>query len=374
MFNKGWKIVFKYFLEYKKDIVTIATLVIISALANGATPYVVGKFFDSLISVKQINVLSNLSLPNWTVMLGLWFLIQVVVNITDFKNEKTARRTALEMHTGYLSKIASHLISLPISFHKEEKHGEIWNKVNKAGDSIWSIISNIIMGVGPETLTVFVGLFFAFSINTTLTLVIIVGLVIYLLIFSKIVPPIAVKTKAGHEAWHKAYGVAYDAVVNFQTIKQSTAEKYESDKIRKMFNNFAFKKWFEVEQAWIRMTAFQRITVMLVMLGIFSISAFYVQEGVITIGSLIALNSYAAMALGPFVRLGYSWNAIQNGLVAIEKIEEINEIHGEGFGIRNKKKIPFVHGQITFENVYFKYKKGDPEILSGISFNILPGA
>ena len=47
--KNGWKILFKYLMEYKSEVILLSVLGVISALANGTIPYITGRFFDAIL-------------------------------------------------------------------------------------------------------------------------------------------------------------------------------------------------------------------------------------------------------------------------------------------------------------------------------------
>jgi len=47
MYKKGLKIIWKYLKEYKRDLIVLSILGVVSAAANGVVPFLAGKIFDS---------------------------------------------------------------------------------------------------------------------------------------------------------------------------------------------------------------------------------------------------------------------------------------------------------------------------------------
>jgi len=53
-FKNGWKILFRYLFEYKKEVMILSVLGVVSAVASGVVPFIVGRFFDAILSDAQI--------------------------------------------------------------------------------------------------------------------------------------------------------------------------------------------------------------------------------------------------------------------------------------------------------------------------------
>lgn len=369
----GWKVVQEYLLENKRSIVLISVLGIVSALANGSVPYIVGRFFDALITPSAVFDGTTFTMPAWALFIALFAFVQITANIVDWENDKRSRKIGTFVHADYPHRAVRTLLRLPLSFHKEHKTGEVWDKIIRAGNAISQIIEQVIIPITPQILGVCVSIAIAFIIKPTLALVLLGGLGIYIATLARIVPPIAKFQRKGNKAWNKAYGDAYDAFVNTQTIKQATAEIYEDKKIYRRFILNAATLWYNVEKIWSGISFYQRIIVTATQITIFLLAVSLVMRGKITIGELIAFNGYAAMVFGPFVRIGNNWQVIQNGLVAIDRADAILSTPAEHHYAGGAEKPKKYSGNIEFKNVSFSYGKSSSTVLNDINISIKQG-
>ncbi len=370
--NTGWKVIFRYLFRHKAEVITLSFLGVLSAFSNSAIPYLVGNFFDALLGTSSLRILTFL-IPLWAWYLAIWVMAQILANSTDFVNNRIGRRIGTHLHTEYYAGSISHLLGLPLSFHKEYKTGETLDKIQRASSGLSSIIEQVIIGLTPRVLSVFIGFGFAFYISPLLALMLLVGIIAYVASLWWIVPPLVSLQREGHKAWGDAYGVAHDAVANYHTVKQSTAEDYESKRINQKFIEGVFRLWQKVENIWVSIDTFQRVIVFLTQLLIFLLSVYLIGRGSLSIGELIAINGYAGAVFGPFVVLGYNWQIIQNGIVAIERAEEILGLPTESTLSKEKKGVDIVHGKVQFKNISFRYKDGLPIILKNVNFMVQPG-
>jgi len=367
----GWKILFQYLGEYKREITFLSFLGVLSAFANASVPYVVGKFFDSLLNPSLIFTYP-VTMPRWAGFISFWVIAQLIANTSDWINDKERRRIGTFLHAEYPARATAHLLRLPLSFHKEYKTGIIWDRFMRAGNALSTIIEQVVINLAPQFLGIIVGITIAFLIHPLLASVIVIGITIYVFLLAVIVPPIVKYQRKGHKAWNEAYGDAYDAFANTQTIKQSTGEEYESEKVRRKFINKAATFWYKVEKIWSGIGFYQRMVIAGTQLTVFILSVHFIQTGELTIGGLIALNGYAGMVFGPFVVLGYNWQIIQNGIIAIERAEKILAMPTERYRFGKKKNLPPLTGSIKFSNVAFSYKHGNP-VLKNVNFSVMAG-
>jgi len=369
----SWKFIFQYMLKYKGEIVLLSVLGIISAVANGVVPFITGRFFDAILEQERIFQIAQFELPVWLWLLILFGAVQVTANIVDWVNDVRSRKIGTAVYTGYPSEAVERMLRLPVSVHKDKKSGDMWSKIMQGRNALGQIIEQVILNLAPRILSVAIGLSIAFTIQPLLAWIIVGGTLVYIASLFKIVPPIVKLQKIGHRAWGRAFGAAYDAISNVQAVKQSTAEKFESKRVEDRFVKKVRKYWYRVEEIWGGIAFYQRLIVTLTQVSIFFISVGLVRSGSITIGDLLALNGYAAMVFGPFVQLGYNWQAIQNGIVAIDEAERLLSTPAEKYEPKNAVKLDKVEGEIEFKDVNFRYKKGEAELLDGINLKINKG-
>jgi ABC-type multidrug transport system fused ATPase/permease subunit len=208
--------------------------------------------------------------------------------------------------------------------------------------------------------------------NWQLTMVLLAAIVIYAGILWSAVPQLSGLQKRMHRAWNRAYGDAHDALGNIREIKQAATEHQEKKKIRKNFVDRAAQFWVDMNTIFARLTFTQKMLVSLTQLSIFIISIFFVRNGTLTPGGLVAFNGYAAMILGPFVLLGQQWQTIQNGMVAIVRADKLLATPAENYLPAGGVSPAKLRGDVVFENVRFAYKSNN-ETLKGISFHAQAG-
>lgn len=368
----GWKIIFREFFKYKKQVILLSFLGIIYAIASGFVPYLAGQLIDAISNTSRNFILFNIEAPVWAGFLALWAGAQLISNNLDWVGNRKVNKIALLTEMDYLAKGLGYLLKLPIAFHKNKTSGEIFNKIQNASMWLEQILRTFIKNLIPQFLSIAVGLSIAFYINYIFSFIIIAGIFVYIIILIKIVPPTVELEKKAHDKANDIYGDAWGLVDNVQPIKQAGAEDYENKKLKKRFTDLAEKTWLKIRYIWENINFFQKIIIILTQFAIFVLSVSFIHSGAMTIGELIALNGYAALVFGPFVILGYNWQTIQNGIVALEKAEEILNISTEDYTPKEKVEVKEIGGRIDFKNVYFTYEKS-ASVLKNINLQIKTG-
>lgn len=365
----GIKLLLRYMGQYKREIMTLSIMGLLSAVGNGVIPYIAGRFFDVIMSTEVVKIFSYF-IPIYLVLLTLWGVIQLITYILDWKINILSEKFSNIIWLDYLSKGFGYLLLLPVSFHKTNKIGEISNKINVAASAFETIAGRIVIDLSPQILSIVIAFIITFYLQPLLALFLLAGVIIYVFIFSTKITHTAVYQKEYWDVLNFVFGESYDVVGNTLAIKQATAEEYEMNKLSTKMKS-AVPLWMRLTNLWGSLTLYQRITILVTQIIIFVISVSYIQNGTMTIGELIAFNTYAAMVFGPFIVIARNWQTIQNGIINIQETEKILQVNPEPYEKEGSVKLD-LRGDIEFKNVFFQYEEGK-QVLENISFSIKGG-
>jgi ABC-type multidrug transport system fused ATPase/permease subunit len=354
----GLKVLLKYIGQYQKEIIILSIMGLLSALGNGAIPYIIGMFFDSIAGTGYLSLLI------------LWGIIQFLTYLLDWRINILSEKFSNVIWLDYLSKGFGYLLLLPVSFHKTNKIGEISNKINVAASALETIAGRIVIDLSPQILSIVIAFGITFYLQPLLALVLLGGVIVYIFIFSTKIQNTSKYQKEYWDALNFVFGESFDVVGNTMAIKQASAEDYEIEKLSTKMKS-AVPLWMKLTKVWGGLTLYQRMTILLTQIVIFILSVYNIQHGTMTIGELIAFNTYAAMVFGPFTVIARNWQTIQNGIVNIQTTEKILEIPTEPYEPEGSLKLD-LKGDIEFKNVFFKYEEGK-QVLEDISFSVKGG-
>lgn len=356
---------------YQKELITLSFLGVFSALANGSVPYVMGRFLDAILDSYSVFIGTMFAMPLWGFLLLVWCIAQLVAIGTDWTNDKMASKISTKLYVDYWVGAQKVLLSLPLSFHKNAKAGEIFSTMNKAANGLDSISGNIVIYLAPQFLSIAIGIGFTFFMNANLALILLLGILIYIIVLFQMIPEAIPLQRSMHKAWGKSFAEMDQSSSNIVSVKQFGNEEHQRSKIQHSFNH-ALKFNTLINVIWSNIGFSQRVIVVFTQVTIFISSVFLIQAGSMTIGELLAFNGYAALVFGPFVILGKNWQTLQNGLVALERAEKIMLEKPENYSPTGSVKNFDFKGVIRFENVSFGYKNNQ-KVLNGISFETKPG-
>lgn len=165
--------------------------------------------------------------------------------------------------------------------------------------------------------------------------------------------------------------VLQEMIVSIRLIRLFVREDYEIDRFnRENENNFNA----QMKAAQLSAT----LTPVIEFLAAFAVTVIVwyggneVIRGNLTSGSLIAFLVYAVNISNPVKRLGNVYGNIQRAVAAADRVFEVLDTLPEVQDAPDAKPLPPVKGRVTFEDVTFEYRNGEPA-LRNMSIDVAPG-
>jgi ATP-binding cassette, subfamily B, multidrug efflux pump len=97
-----------------------------------------------------------------------------------------------------------------------------------------------------------------------------------------------------------------------------------------------------------------------------------VVRGALTLGALVAFNSYMLQLVGPMRRIGFLITLLGESHASAERVFEVLDAESEVKDTPGAQELEQIDGKVTFENVTFGYFDGSP-VLKEVSFEVKPG-
>lgn len=351
------KTLWQYLKKYKKKVYFLICLTVLSSGMSAAIPYIYGRLTD--ISVKPTTTLRLIC-----EVLGLWLVLTLIINWIDRYVGRKSSLIATESSSDFNMSMISHVVNLPISFHKEKKIGEILQRISRAGDYFNRIVEEIVFSTAPGILKAIIGLIILALVEWRLSVAIAVIILFYGIVTIIKTKPIMSSQKILNRAHEKTYGDIYNAVHNIQVVKSSIAEDLEKKRNVKNFSNIV-KKFWNLIVIWNKLDVWQQTIIGCGFVFVFATGIFLLRAGLLSAGVLVMFVGYTSLVFQPFAHLGYNYRVLKTAMTVIKRALKLSNIETEKYeqGIDLKE----VKGEIIFENVGFAYKKGKT-VLRDINF------
>jgi ABC-type transport system involved in Fe-S cluster assembly fused permease/ATPase subunit len=163
---------------------------------------------------------------------------------------------------------------------------------------------------------------------------------------------------------------AVDSFLNYETVKYFNAEEVEArryDDAMKTYEKMAVKSTTSLSVVNIGQGGIIALglTLMMIMAG------FDIQNGQLTIGDFVAVNTYLLQLYLPLNFLGWVYRELRQALVDMERMFGLLDEKPDIADREGAAPLVISGGDLIFDNVHFSY--GDHAILKGVSFRVPAG-
>ncbi len=340
---------------YKWNLVFSAVLLVISTALGLVWPQVVQRVLDN--GLRDPSFLDLL-----VVGLVVVLLVRALVDgLRQYVMSYTGERVIFDLRMA----IVRHLQSLSLSFFNARKTGDLMSHVTSDATVVHGVITQTILQVLGQVLTLVGGVTTIFLMNWKLALLTLVVAPPMGLLGQRMGRQIRDLSRATQDAQGEAVGVLQEAIAEVRVVQAFTREEYEAERFHTKLL-FMFRK--SMERARVTSIMFPLIG----FLGFASsiVVLWYggheVANGELTIGQLVAFLLYLGMVAGPIGGLAGQWGSIQSAFGAADRIFALLDTVPEVQDSPDAVPLPAVEGEIRFENVAFKYGEG-PFVLDGVT-------
>ena len=264
-----------------------------------------------------------------------------------------------------------HLQKLPFQYYDDRPHGKILVRVVNYVNSVSDMLSNGLINVILEIFNLIFIVVFMFLIDVKLSLVVLAGVPILAVFMFWIKNKQRVAWQAVSNKNSNLNAYLQENIVGAR-ITQIFAREDENAEIFKELSARCRKTWMKaVSYSTLVWPGIDTISV-LVRAAIFVFGLVIFSGGNETLGTIVAVSSYASRFWQPIMNLGNIFNNFINNMAYLERIFETMD---EPIGVDDAPDaapMNDINGEVTFENVSFSYEPGK-EILHNVSFTVKPG-
>ncbi|EHB2538531.1 ABC transporter ATP-binding protein [Listeria monocytogenes] len=351
-----------YVKPYQKSIYITLFVILLANVATMIGPYLTKIVIDDTIPNKNMTQLF------WIAVI---FIVSVIV--TGLCMRYRIRSTTLigqDILKDMRTAIFGHLQKLPFSYFDSRPHGKILIRVVNYINMLSDLLSNGLINLISDILSVIVTLGFMLMIDPVLTL--------YSL---ALIPVLFVIVMVIKTAQRKAYQVLSNKQSNMNAyihesiagikVTQSFSREEENFEIFTEVSNEYRRSWMKaVKIQFLLWPGVQNIAVMTTCLIYFvGIKGYGVD---VSTGTLIAFIGYVGNFWNPVINIGNFYNSLITATTYLERIFETMDVEPDIKDIPNAKKMPPIVGNVDFKDVYFRYEEG-VDILKGINFHVDAG-
>ena len=340
---------------YRRNLILAAALLILSTVLSLVWPRVVLLVLDA--GLKDAALLDQLVLA----LIGLLLFRAAIDGVRQYVMTWTGERVIFDLRM----EIVRHLQSLSLSFFTRRKTGELMSHVTSDATLVHGVVTQTIISVLGQVLTLVGGLVVIFLMNWRLALLTLVVAPPIGLLGQYLGRRIRAISREAQDAQGEAVGVLQEAIAEVRTVQAFTREEYESERFRAKLLITLSKV---LQRARLSATLFPLIGFLGFAASIVVLwyGGHQVISGEATIGELVAFLLYAGMVAGPVGGLAGQWTQVQEAFGAADRIFALLDTAPDIADRPNATVLPAADGRIAFEDVSFRYAQG-PLVLTDVS-------
>lgn len=362
-FNKVYlKRIMAYAKPYRKTITINVGLMVIASVLSLVSPLLIQKSIDNYIPQGDIKGL---------VVASILFGIIIVATAVIMRYRLwTMGRVGQDIIVDIRKDLFDHLQKLPFSYFDNRPHGKILVRVVNYVNTLSDLLTNGIINLVADLVTLFVAIGFMFYLDVRLTLISLIGipLLMFIILSLKNVQRRANRRLSSKQSNMNAY---VHESINGIKVTQAFA--------REEMNKGIFKEVCEAyKKAWLHMVKLNFLVwpsidlVSNICIALIYIVAILILGASVSVGVLVAFIVFVWRFWAPITNIGNLYNNIINAMAYLERIFEMLD---EETVIDDKEDaiiLPTIEGEVAFEDVTFMYEEDEP-ILEHMSFKVKKG-
>lgn len=365
--KKFSKFGFKWFLpvvtKYLPFLKNVLWMSLILQLLGLAAPFFTQNIIDKVLVHRAADALDIL-------VLGMMIC-------TVFQTWMTALRAYLftnicsKMDVALSSRLFKNIASLPLKYFQKWQVGDVVSRIGEL-----QTLRSFITG---SSLTILLDMVFAvvyfcvmFFYSRVLSIVVLV-LIPTFVILNLVVAPIFKRLindqfLVGSE--NRSFLI--ETLTGMRTVKGTSIERNFIRRYEEMLARLV-KASFDVVQLSNIANTIGTFLYSIFNLSILWVGAYYVMEGEISVGELIAFQMIAGQLIAPIMRLINQWQSFQQVRVSMERLGDIMNEETEPAFNPSRTTLPSLRGDIAMEKLVFSYTEEGGKILDNINIKIPAG-
>lgn len=304
-------------------------------------------------------------------------VVIALVGISAFEVVLSAMRHYLFSHTTNRidvelgAKLFKHLMHLPLAYFESRRGGDTVARMRELEN-----VRNFMTG---QALTSWLDLFFAvvflavmFYYSPTLTFIVVAALPVFFGASWIVTPLLRKKLEDKFALGAENQTFLVETVTAMETLKSQAVEPHwQREWERRMadYVNVAFESGHlaNATNQFISLTS-KMLTVVLLWFG-----ARLVIDGELTVGGLIAFNMLSGRVNAPILKLASLWQDFTQMKVSVNRLADIMDAQAEPAFKPARATPPDMQGLVSFNNVHFRYRQDETDVLADVSFDARPG-
>ena len=354
-----------YLRSYKREAAGAFLALLLVSAANLVTPQLIAYAVDRGVTPPgslRVILLAVGGLVGVAVLRGAFQFLQ------GYLAERASQGVAYDLRNALFEKIER----LGFGYYDRQETGQLVTRLTSdveqirtfAGSGVVQLASAAVMLLGTTVLLLVLDLQLALVALATVP-----AIFVLLLRFVRRIGPLF---RGVQQAVGKLNTVLQEDLSGVKTIRAYAREDYETDRYREV-NDELLGRNLETVRTFSNNFPFVFFVANLGTLGIVLFGGLRVIGGSLSVGELVAFNTYLGFLLFPILTIGFLSAAFSRAGASAARVFEILDAPIEVEDKPDAVGLPPIRCRVEFDDVRFRYPGGEKEVLKGMSFSVEPG-
>ncbi len=267
-----------------------------------------------------------------------------------------------------------HLQQLPFSYFDNRPHGKILVRLVNYVNSISDLLSNGIVNVIVDLISLAIIVVYLFLVNPRLALYSLVGVPFLLIGVLSLKGAQRRAQQAQSRKMSNLTAYTHESIIGMKETQAFVREEFNRGIFSRLQWDFR-KQWMKTAMLNIVLWPYIDLVSTCTVAFLYGLAAYSIAGRLayaVTVGEIVAFVGYVWRFWMPITNLSNFYNQLLNAAAYIERIFEFLD---EPLLIEDKTDaydLPAIAGEIAFADVHFEYEPGIP-VLAGVTFTARPG-
>ncbi len=354
----------RFALPQRHAIMLIAVLVLAAAGINAFEPLVLKWVFDQLTELKRAG----------PIVTGMLLLLAFAVTrevVDGFANWLTWR-TRIGLQYALLEATIGKLHRMPLRIQRSEGIGAIMTRLDRSIQGFTSAVTLILFNILPSLVFLVIAIAIMLQLEWRLAVVVLAFAPLPALIAALSGPEQTQRERTLLDRWAHIYSRFNEVLSGILIVRSFAMEDAEKDRFLRDVAE-ANKVVIHGVATDAGYASASNIAVALARLGGLALGAYYVVLGEITVGTVVAFLGYIGGLFGPVQGLSGVYSSLRKASVSLDEIFGILNVQEHLGDSAEATEITEVRGEVSFDNVHFRYEQPQRPLLDGLSLHASPG-
>ncbi|MFT4401740.1 ABC transporter ATP-binding protein [Bacillus sp. SW14] len=355
---------------YKKQIFVTVLIGIVKFSIPLALPLLLKYVVDDII--QGGGTASDKTTSLLTIMAIMFALFLILRPPVEYYRQYFAQWTASKVLYDIRAKLFDHIQKLSLRFYANTRTGEVISRVINDVEQTKDFVITGLMNIWLDMLTILIVISIMLTLDIKLTLISIVLFPLYGISVKYFYGRLRKLTRERSQALAQVQGHLHERIQGMPVIRSFAIEDHEQANFNEKNSHFLNKAISHTNWNAKTFAVVNTITD-LAPLIVIACAGYFVINGPLTVGTMVAFVGYIDRMYNPVRRLINSSTTLTQSIASMDRVFEFIDEPYELTDKPNAIKAGRIRGEVEFQNVSFQYEKEKENILHDVSLKVHRG-